>query len=259
MQPKSETKGSVVILPTMQSKQKTIKTHMKRKSLSIIIATMMGFALVPAASAQTVDGSVLYTPNVDLSSLTQNTSSSLYVGGIFLTTSGLPQGPQVNYLGYADPTGSPLVNSHVVSLWDSGYQGSTAGLVASVTVPAGNAAPLINGYRWVQLPSTVTLVQNEYYFVYGFVDGVDLWGDNISGSQLTYSSQYVFTDPGYDFSRQGTYSGTEPANNQAGPSDGIYPAANLGYNVVPTPEPTTLALLGMGTALLFGMTRPQKN
>src|SRR5258708_5155662 len=176
---------------------------MKRNFLSIIVGSALCLALADTSLAQTTDGSVLFTPNVDLSSLAQNASSSLYVGGIFLTASGLAQGPQVNYLGYADPTGSPLVNSHVVSLWDSGYQGSTAGLVASVTVPAGNAAPLIDGYRWVQLPSTVTLVQNEYYFIYGFVDGVDLWGDNISGSQITYDSQYVPTDPGYDFSKQG--------------------------------------------------------
>jgi hypothetical protein len=50
---------------------------MKREKLSIIIATMMGFALVPAASAQTVNGdqndnTQLDLPNVSLTGLSQN-------------------------------------------------------------------------------------------------------------------------------------------------------------------------------------------
>jgi hypothetical protein len=251
---------------------------MKRQSLSIIIATMAGFALLPAASAQTVDGSVLYTPNVDLTTLSQNSFVG-YVGGVFLTSYNYY--PEVNYLGYADPTGAPLANSHVVSLWDD--SGGNV-LLASATIPAGNAAPLVDGYRWVQLPSTVNLTYNNYYYIVaqvGNVDAVgnpvDSWGDLIQNNspdgtpgssgpvanngQITWSGQYVAAQQGYEFSRDGVYSSTDDASTfgQSGASDSIYPAANLGFNVVPAPEPTTLAFLGVGATLLFGRARRQKN
>jgi hypothetical protein len=251
---------------------------MKRQSLSIIIATMMGFALVPAASAQTVDGSVLYTPNVDLTSLSQNGFAG-YVGGVFLTS--YNYFPEVNYLGFADPTGAPLANSHVVSLWDN--SGGNV-LLASATVPAGNAAPLVDGYRWVQLSSTVNLTYNNYYYIVGQVGNVDTvgnpvdsWGDLIQNNspdgtlgssgpvanngQITWSGQYVAAQQGYEFSRDGVYSSADDATtfNQAGANDSIYSAANLGFNVVPAPEPSTLAFLGVGTALLFGRWSRQKN
>jgi hypothetical protein len=250
---------------------------MKRQSLSIIIATMMGFALVPAASAQTVDGSVLYTPNVDLTTLSQNGFVG-YVGGVFLTSYNYY--PEVNYLGFADPTGAPLANSHVVSLWDN--SGGNV-LLASATVPAGTPTLWANGYDWVQLPSTVNLTYNNYYYIVAQVGNVDTvgnpvdsWGNLIqnnspdgtagsSGSvanngQITWSGQYVAAQQGYEFSRDGIYSSDDNAADftQAGANDSIYSAANLGFNVVPTPEPTTLALLGMGATALFGISRKQK-
>ena len=124
---------------------------------------------------------------------------------------------------------------------------------------AGTSAPLINGYRWVQLSSTVTLVPNEYYLLNASVDGVDNWGDSISGSQITWNSQYVPTDPGYDFSRSGVYGDSIPAYNSNGVNTSAYPAANLGYNVVPVPEPASLSLMGIGLAVVFGYTRKTRS
>jgi hypothetical protein len=236
---------------------------MKKTPLSIAIATASCLMTIPAAFGQTADGSVLYTPNVDLTTLTQNGFVGT-VGGIFLTTYSFY--PQVNYLGYADPTGAPLTDSHLVSLWDN----SSGNVIASATVPAGSVAPLIDGYRWVQLASTVQLNYGSYYVIGAQTDGVDLWGDFISNNspdngnngQITWSDQYVQLGSGWEFTRAGRYdsAGNYPAEppNQSG-SDAIYPAANLGFDVVPAPEPATLALLGMGTALLFGVTRRQKN
>ena len=198
---------------------------------------------------------MLYTPNVDLSTLSQNGFVG-EVGGVFLTSYNYY--PQVNYLGYYDNGGDGLVNSHVVSLWDNS-NGNT--LLASVTVPAGTAAPLVDGFRWVQLPSTVNLTYNNWYVIGAQTDNVDTWGDLITGdAQVSFSGQYANLDSGYEFSRAGRYGNIADGapSNQAGGSDAIYPAANMGFNVVPVPEPSTLALLGVGTSMLLGITRNRK-
>ena len=231
-----------------------------KKKLILVTWTLACLTLAPAAFAQTTDGSVLYTPNVNLTSLSQNSFVG-YVGGIFLST--YSYYPEVNYLGYADPTGAPLVNSHVVSLWDHDNLG--AGPLATVTVPAGSAAPLADGYRWVQLSSTVNLTYGHYYYIDAQVDNVDLWGDLISNNspdngnngQITWSSQYAQLGSGWEFSRAGVYGGSDPATAQTSLSDSIYPAANLGFNVVP--EPTSLSITGLGAVVLFRLVLKRKS
>src|SRR5258708_10250365 len=111
---------------------------MKRTSLPFIAGALLCLATSPAAFAQTVDNSVLYTPNVDLTQGTQNGFVGT-VGGIFLTTYSFY--PQVNWLGYYDANGDGLVNSHVVTLWDN----NTQGILASATVPARTTTPVIDG------------------------------------------------------------------------------------------------------------------
>lgn len=229
----------------------------------IIAWAGISLALAPSAFAQTTDGSVLYTPNVDLTSLPQNSFVGT-VGGIFLTT--YSYYPQVNYLGYADPTGAALVNSHVVTLWDN----STGLAIASATVPAGNAAPLIDGYRWVQLSSTVQLNYGSYYVIGAQTDGVDLWGDLISNNspdngsngQINWNSQYVQLGSGWEFSRAGRYDSASDYPNeppyQTSVNDSIYPVANLGYDLVPVPEPATSAIAAVGAVMIVGFLARRK-
>jgi len=226
---------------------------MKRNPLPIVMAAALCFAADLSSFGQTTPGSILYTPNVDLSTGAQNTFAGT-VGGIFLTTYSFY--PQVNWLGYYDQNGDGLASSHVVTLWDN----STQGILASATVPAGTAAPLINGYRWVQLSSTVGLNYGSYYVIAAQTDGVDLWGDMIvnnapdngNNGQISWNSDYVQLGSGWEFTRAGRYdfSGNYPTEppNQVG-SDAIYPVANLGYNLTPVPEPASMAFLGLSAAV----------
>ena len=227
---------------------------MKRTILLSILLTTLCLALDRPAFAQTTPGSILYTPNVNLAAGPQNGFVGT-VGGIFLTTYSFY--PQVNYLGYYDENGDGLANSHLITLWDN----STQTIIASATVPAGTAAPRVNGYRWVQLPSTVTLNYGSYYVIGAQTDGLDLWGDiivnnspdNGNNGQITWNSDYVQLGSGWEFTRAGRYDSSanypsEPPN-QAG-SDAIYPVANLGYNLA-VPEPTVFAFLALSGAAVF--------
>jgi len=142
---------------------------MKRTSLFISLGALLCLATSPMSRAQTVPNSILFTPNVDLSAGPQNGFVGT-VGGIFLTS--YSYYPQVNWLGYYDQNGDGLANSHVVTLWEH----STQTIMASATVPAGTAAPLVDGYRWVPLSSTVTLNYGSYYVIGAHTDGIDNWG-----------------------------------------------------------------------------------
>ena len=223
---------------------------MKKMPSLLALTTALALALSLPVLAQTTPGSTLFTANANLDLGSQNTTVGT-VGGIFLTT--FSSSPEINWLGYYDHNGDGLASSHLISLWDN----STQTIIASATVPAGTAAPLIDGYRWVQLGSTVTLNPGSFYVIGAHTDGVDLWGDLISNNspdngnngQVSWNSQYVQLGSGWEFTRAGRYDSSanypsEPPN-QSG-SDAIYPVANLGFDIAQVPEPTTLTLSAMG-------------
>ncbi|HEV2327941.1 MAG TPA: hypothetical protein VGY56_04025 [Verrucomicrobiae bacterium] len=118
------------------------------------------------------------------------------------------------------------------------------------------------------------------------VSGVDPWGNlinNTSGSQDTGSGgeitwnvcpngygpnnagqnygPFVQAGTGWEFAKVGAYTSgsTDPDDTSAGGAragspDSIYSAPNMGYNIAPAPEPTTLSLAGCAAAILLGLT-----
>lgn len=223
-----------------------------------LLLTLIGAACSLCAAsvlAQTTPGATLFNPTMDLSAGAQNTHVGS-AGGVFLTSHTL--WPYFNWLGYYDKGGDGLVNSHEISVWHVGGTGtSTPVEVAHVTVPAGTDAPLINGYRWVQLPTTVGMWYGAWYTIAAQTDGVDTWGDMISSdsSQLTWNTDYVGDNGGW--SRAARYDTAASWPNSPGTQMGnnaILPAANLGYNLV-VPEPSSFALLALGAATLLGLRR----
>ena len=259
-----------------KNQQKQTKINSMNKKLIPMIVGVICLAAVPAALAQVngdePDNSMLYLPNVNLTSINQNGFTGI-VGGQFYTP--YYYNVSVNYLGYADPTDAPLVDSHTITVWN--FNG---GVVASAVVPAGAPTLWENGYAWVQLASTVTLSYQSYYELGAtVVGGVDSWGDLVSNSspdngnngQVTWNVEsgtssatapngpFVQAGSGWEFTRVGEYDSNtsdagnpNPSLNQTSQSDSIYPAPNLGYDIAPVPEPTTLTIAGAGAALLCG-------
>jgi hypothetical protein len=262
-----------------------IRHQMKTKSIPFVAAAVLCSALAPAAFAQTVNGdqnnnTLLYLPNVSLTGLSQNSFSGI-VGGIFYTP--YYYNVSVNYLGYADPNDAPLAMSHTITLWGAGGNAVSGSVVASAVVPSGTPTLWANGYAWVQLGSTVTLSYQSYYDIGATVTGgVDSWGDLISNNspdpgnngQITWNVEngissasapngpFVQAGSGWEFSRAGIYDGNtsdagnpNPSFGQTSQSDSIYPAPNIGYNVVPAPEPASVSLVGGGLVAILLMRR----
>jgi hypothetical protein len=256
-----------------------MKQPMKNK-LILTIGAAMCFAFAPRTFAQyDVNGSssptppnnsILYQPNVNLTSLSQNGFTGV-VGGVFLTPFFFDTA--VNYLGYADPTDAPLSISHTVSIWDG-----SGNVLASAVVPSGAPTLWTSGYAWVPLSSTVTLQFNTFLYIGAtVVGGVDPWGDLINNTatdngnngQITWNvvngtwtgdvnGPEVQAGSGYEFSRAGQFGNTALPGTQTSTQDSIYPAPNFGFNVVPAPEPGSVALISVGAALFAGLALKRK-
>lgn len=255
-----------------------------------MVGSVASLALAPAAWAQTINNdetsdSMMYNPSISLTSLSQNSFTGT-VGGVFYTPYYF--NTTINYLGYADPTDAPLVDSHTVTIWTDG----TENIVAQAVVPSGTPTLWADGYAWVQLPSAVTLTYQHYYAIGAtVVGGVDPWGNliyNTSGSQDTGSGgeitwnvapngygsgnqdngPFVQAGTGWEFAKVGAYTSgtTDPDDSSDGgartsQTDSIYSAPNMGYNIVatPVPEPATLSIAGLGTAFLLGLGLKRKS
>ena len=273
--------------PTNQTNQ-----AIKRGKIIPVIGALLGLALAPGAFAQVNgdqnDNSMLYQPNVALTSLSQNQFSGI-VGGQIITP--YFYNVSVNYLGYADPTGAALTSSHTITIWGGpanwpggGNYAANGAVIASATVAAGTPTLWANGYAWVQIPTVTLSFQSVYNVGATVVAGQDNWGNllvntdtsgnpdpynngqiswnvNPNGPSRTYGpfiqadngSQYTAYNQGiYDFNTSDA-GNPNPSFNIAGP-DSIYSAVNLGYNLTfsPVPEPGTLSLAALGAALLLG-------
>lgn len=128
--------------------------------LAGLAAAALGMVLLQAPASHAIG---LSTPGVDataglasFSGLTSNTTLTNNTFGYEFTTS---VGLAVQSLGVFDAGFNGLAENHQVGIWEQGN--STA--LASVLIPAGSSSALVNGFRYVDLPSTLALNAGTTY------------------------------------------------------------------------------------------------
>jgi hypothetical protein len=161
----------------------------------------------------------------------------------------------ITQLGVFDNGGDGLVNPHQIGLWQAGNVSGT--LLASATVPAGTAAPLEVGYRWVPItPVRIPYAVSSYVVAaqYSAGDADDMVTPRPSGPWPYYEFARdigVFTSAG----RAGLGNDLPYPSGWTSCGEGCIPEINwepnLKYTVVP--EPSVWVLFGSG--LLFGFWR----
>lgn len=99
---------------------------------------------------------------------------------------------QVFSLGVYDFGGDGLKAAHTVTLFTNQTP------LASVTVPAGDAATLLNGFRFAALPSPITLPPGNYavvaYQMNGTANSSDGYGDQPSGGHSGFNGSFAVAD-----------------------------------------------------------------
>src|SRR5260370_15020458 len=189
-----------------------------------VFVAISAFALNQSASAQNIIG-------VGVPAGSTRKDTYIGAGFEFYAPAG---GTTINALGFWDANGTGLLTAHTVSIfkYDPGFNGSGYDLVATATIPAGTNAPLINGYRWVGIP-TLNLPNNGqgggYYAILATQDQ-DTWANSIGTAPYmnpsigTVSGQGLF-DPGRPYT---VLSSQAIINGTGNPNQG-FGGANLAF------------------------------
>jgi len=149
-----------------------------------------------------------------------------------------PAGVAVTDLGLFDVGGQIWANSHEIGLWDV-----TAGntLIADATVD--NSGTLMNGFRYVRLPTAVPLTNGDLYILAAEFSPLpnDLAMNCCAAGEAPTNAPDFTGVVGVFFSIAGTNVLSEPFNTAGD--------AYIGPNLLFTPEPGTFVLLLSGLCL----------
>jgi hypothetical protein len=205
---------------------------------SFVCASLLSLALVASACA---DEMLITGYPSDATPRTDTFASFGY--GFYANASGATT---INALGYYDADGDGLSVSHTVALVH--YTGVQE-VIAIATIPAGTEAKLVNGYRWVSIP-TLTLTDTaqgaDWYSVVA-THGTDAWCSvsgtatveqdaNIGGLTLNSASCGDVTGL--------AVGSTVDIFHWTGPEHYWYIGGNIG--TVAIPEPSSMMLLACG-------------
>jgi len=161
-------------------------------------------------------------------------------------------GTKINRLGYWDQSGDGLAMPHDVMVVRYNGGSSYVDLIKA-TVPAGTAAPLEGGYRWVSIPETILPDIGQSADFYGIVasHGTDLWTEQLA---TAVPMKGVF----------GTVLNSS-VGNQTGPINpaaitmlgnrpGGWGGANMGYESLPADPDKRLKIMPLGDSITVGFT-----
>jgi hypothetical protein len=151
-------------------------------------------------AATVIAQTVAYTANVNTSyggaSTGNSFSSTLNMGQIFQVNR---SGIEVFQLGFFDYQNHPLAGPHTVTL----FTNQTA--IASVTIPAGSATNLIDGYAFEPLSAPIYLPAGSYTVLAYGVDGSDPYGEGSAGNVgFNGSANLTAVNTCFDFTTQGS-------------------------------------------------------
>jgi hypothetical protein len=202
-----------------------------------IIGTLVASVLATAAQAAT-SPAITFSPTSQFSPLA---NPPFTLGWRF----DVNWASKVTGLGVADGRDPGLRNSFQVGLWDQG-----GALVASGTVAGGVAAPLVSGFRYVDIDD-VTVAPGTYFIGALYLNGAD---------------QVIFPgNPIVDFAVSPRISfgaatfapgGTLASPTTSSSSDKGYFGPNLLIDSVPEPQDWVLFVVGFG--LVGTVTRRRK-
>lgn len=140
-------------------------------------------------------------------------------------------GTSINALGYWDASGTGLLAPHTVSVYKYSGGGSSYNLVVTATIPAGTNAPLINGYRWVSIPTTALPNNGQgggYYAVLA-EHNLDTWADTVGSAP--YMNSAIGTVSGFayiGYDGRTVLTPTMNINGSGNPNEG-WAGPNLGF------------------------------
>jgi autotransporter-associated beta strand protein len=166
-----------------------------------IISTMMAMAVFVLFAASASAQSISFTTDTTAEQYGdyQNANGGLLNIGRTMTVTGA--GIEVFQLGVFDYQSDGLATAHTVTLFDS-----TQMPIASVTVPAGTAAPLINAFRFAPLGTPLFLPAGNYSILAYQMNSGDPYGNgnapgfNGGGNVSPGAGVYHFTsNPSPDY------------------------------------------------------------
>ena len=140
----------------------------------------------------------------------------------------------VTSLGWFDFANDGLADSHKVGVWDS-----LGNLLMTGTVAAGNADPLLAGFRYTSALSGTTTLAAGSYVVAGLSTNADQTWRNVSPAAVTTGPEISYIED-----RTSGTSVFEYADFHQGFDVGYF-GANFQYNAVPEPAALPLSLLGL--------------
>jgi hypothetical protein len=155
---------------------------------------------------------------------------------ITVTHLGLYDGPNSGTLA-----GDGFVLQHPIGLWDK----TDGSLLTSGTIPSGADTELLDGFRYIDLLTPVTLVPNHNYVVGCYSD---TWTDGM----WTWPQYFTWSaDPAIEYVSAWWGTGTDLALPSTSVDDGSYrfgPNFQFTDTVVPVPGAVLLGIIGLSCA-----------